>query len=259
VCSGQWAIPDHQSPRGGKSAREVEREAVNALEFATKAGSVSPRPHRHAARTDPNSPWFDTEFGCFDDDWFDEARVEKKLASTLSSSERVLVLDAKDASPLPCGTIARRGCRISSAPAGRDVTVILGNGGKSLLWARFPARRRRTLHLPREREASRSSDNPPPTARNLGGALPENFENRARSSARRSRESKDAYSMPSASMKRPSAPHTSMGSSTTRRLPARLPRGSMRLAVSTGSRMCICGTPATAISVGSRRKGAAAR
>ena len=68
--------------------------------------------------------------------------------------------------------------------------------------------------------------------------------------APRSRASKAASSMPSASTNRPSARPAPTALSTMRRSPTNWPRASTRRAVSRRSRMRICGTPGTAICVG---------
>src|SRR3989454_3937539 len=80
VGSGQYLITNLLA--GGDPLAEVEREAVNALEFATKArfGLVADHIATQLGliRTLRGST---LKFGCFDDDRFNEARVEQKLAS----------------------------------------------------------------------------------------------------------------------------------------------------------------------------------
>src|SRR6266852_894352 len=80
VGSGQYLITNLLA--GGDPLAEVEREAVNALEFATKARFGLSADHiamqLGLIRTLRGST---PKFGCFDDDRFDEARVEQKLAS----------------------------------------------------------------------------------------------------------------------------------------------------------------------------------
>src|SRR5712671_6126475 len=80
VGSGQYLITNLLA--GGDPLAEVEREAVNALEFATKArfGLTADNIATQVGliRTLRGST---PKFGCFDDDRFDEARVEQKLAS----------------------------------------------------------------------------------------------------------------------------------------------------------------------------------
>ena len=80
VGSGQYLITNLLA--GGDPLAEVEREAVNALEFAAKArfrltvGHIATQ--LGLIRTLRGST---PKFGCFDDDRFDEARVEQNLAS----------------------------------------------------------------------------------------------------------------------------------------------------------------------------------
>jgi hypothetical protein len=79
---------------------------------------------------------------------------------------------------------------------------------------------------------------------------PENFANRAALVARRSLASKAGSWTPNACTKRRSAQRAKTASCTTKRSPTNWPRASTRLVGSSGSRTCICGTPATVISVG---------
>ncbi|PYN95224.1 MAG: histidine kinase, partial [Candidatus Rokuibacteriota bacterium] len=80
VGSGQYLITNLLA--AGDPLAEVEREAVNALEFATEArfgltvDNIATQ--LGLIRTLRGST---AKFGCFDDDRFDEARVEQNLAS----------------------------------------------------------------------------------------------------------------------------------------------------------------------------------
>jgi PAS domain S-box-containing protein len=80
VGSGQYLITNLLT--AGEPLAEVEREAANAFEFATKArfGLIADHLATQLGliRTLRGST---SEFGCFDDDRFDEARFEQKLAS----------------------------------------------------------------------------------------------------------------------------------------------------------------------------------
>ena len=117
-----------------------------------------------------------------------------------------------------------------------------------------------SAHPAERQQHCRGSGRPPPAARRSGRRIAPRISRTAPHwSARRSPASKAASSMPSVSTNRPSARRAQTASSTMRRSPTSSPRASTRRAASRRSRMPICRKPGTAISLGSRRQGAATR
>ena len=238
----------------GDPLDDVQREAENGLEFAQKArfGLVIDiitaqlgliRTLRGLTPT----------FGSFNDEQFDELRFERHLSSDpVLGAARVLVLDPKAA-----GSLLRRGLcfgrsrhhRMRNGCSGHRRHFLKRRSITSMV--RFPTRRPAIPHPPTG-AGSISRLWPPTTdssksgrriARRISKPAPRWW-------ARRSHASKAASSMPSISTNRPSARHTQTALSTMRRSPTNSPRASTRHVVSRRSRMRICRTPGTAISVG---------
>ena len=116
-------------------------------------------------------------FGCFDDEQFDELRIERRFLGKSELSDcRVLVLDPQASGALLCRRLCGRprGLR-EGATAAVDIAVTVRYGRVPLLRCTLPGGILRVRSARRATAACRGSGRAPPTARDLGGKLPGEF------------------------------------------------------------------------------------